>query len=320
MRSPSIEILTSEEKDMSFASDAKAELCQVKADQKSFAVAQAYGVLLYCNTFSADEVRIITTSDAFAQSLPRLFRKAFNVTFDRLPERDAKGKKSFVIKDRDKIRTIFNSFDIDADSTLTLHINHGVLEEDSHKTAFLRGAFLAGGSVSDPEKSYHLEMTTVHASVSREARSIMLDMGFSPKEAKRSGSYMLYFKQSEVIADFCTWMGAPVTAMKILNAKVDKDMRNSINRKVNCDSANADKIVSAAQEQLNVIKEIDQEIGLENLPEKLYAAALLRIANPALSISDLAKLAMPPVSKSTLSYRLNRLMNMRPKTGKQEKE
>lgn len=299
---------------MSFASETKAELCQIKIDSKSHAVAQAYGVLLYCNTFTADEIRIITACDAFAQLLPRLFRKAFNVMFDRLPDRETKGKRSFVITDKEKIRTIFNAFDIDADATLTLHINHGVLEEDSQKIAFIRGAFLSGGSVTDPEKSYHLEMTTSHASVSREAYSILLDMGFMPKEAKRSGSSMLYFKQSESIADFCTWIGAPVTAMNIMNAKVDKGMRNAINRKVNCDSANADKIVLAAQEQLNAIKEIDREIGLENLPVKLHEAALLRIANPAGSIAELAKLSMPPVSKSTLNYRLNKLMSLRPKT------
>lgn len=299
---------------MSFATDTKAELCQVKVEQKSYAVAQAYGVLLYCNTFSANEIRIITASEEFAQALPRLFRKAFGVTFDKMPSRETKGKKSFLITDREKIRTIFNSFDIDSETTLTLHINHGVLEEDGHKIAFIRGAFLAGGSVSDPEKSYHLEMTTSHISVSREAYSILLDMGFPPKEAKRSGSSMLYYKQSDAIADFCTWLGAPVTAMKIINAKVDKDMRNAINRKVNCDSANADKIVAAAHEQIQVIREIDQEIGLENLPPKLQAAAFLRIANPSSSISDLAKLAIPPVSKSTLSYRLNKLMSMKPKS------
>ena len=289
------------------------ELCQIKIDSKSYAVAQAYGVLLYCNTFSADEIRIITAADAFAQTLPRLFRKAFNVGFDKSPDRESKGKKSFIITDKDKIRTIYSAFDIDADSTPVLHINHGVLEEDGQKLAFIRGAFLAGGSVSDPEKSYHLEMTTTHASVSREAYAILLDMGFSPKEAKRSGSSMLYFKQSETIADFCTWIGAPVTALKIMNAKVDKDMRNAINRKVNCDSANADKIVLAAQEQLNAIKEIDRVFGLENLPNALHEAALLRIANPASSISDLAKLSIPPVSKSTLNYRLNKLMALQKK-------
>ena len=242
-----------------------------------------------------------------------MFRKAFNVTFDRSPDREAKGKKSFIITDRDKIRAIYSAFDIDADTTPVLHINHGVLEEDGQKIAFVRGAFLAGGSVSDPEKSYHLELSTTHASVSREAYSILLDMGFSPKETKRSGSSMLYFKQSETIADFCTWIGAPVTALKILNAKVDKDMRNAINRKVNCDSANADKIVLAAQEQLNAIKEIDRVFGLENLPTSLHEAALLRIANPAASISDLAKLSLPPVSKSTLNYRLNKLMALQKK-------
>jgi len=295
---------------MSFASEVKAELCQSKTEQKGYAVAEAYGVLLYCNTFSPSEIRIITSSNAFVQKLPRLFWRAFGVAFDAAPSQEATGKRTFLITDTEKISDIFNAFDIDAGSAVSLHINHGILEEDSYKLAFIRGAFLAGGSVTDPLKSYHLELSTAHYSVSREAYSILLNLGFSPKEANRSGSYLVYFKQSEAIADFFTAIGAPVAAMNVMNAKVEKGMRNTINRKVNCDSANADKIVSAAQEQLNMIRELDRKIGLENLPDKLQEAALLRITNPEASISELARLAIPPVSKSSLNYRLNKLAQL----------
>ena len=297
---------------LSFSSSAKAELCQTRLENKASAVAEAYGVLLYCNTFSAKEIRIITASDEFGKRLPKLFKKAFDLNFDVLPDQAIgnSSKKSYVINDPKKISAIFNSFDIDVDSVLSQHINRGIIEEDNEKTAFLRGAFLAGGSCTDPLKNYHLELCTAHYSVSREAYSLLLEMDFSPKEANRSGTHLVYFKKSEAIEDFFTRLGAPVSAMDVMNAKVEKEMRNVINRKVNCDSANADKIVAAAQEQLNAIKFIDREFGLESLPDKLHETALLRITNPGASISDLAKLAIPPVSKSCLNHRLKKLVSL----------
>ena len=135
-------------------------------------------------------------------------------------------------------------------------------------------------------------------------------MGFSPKEATRGGNYLVYFKQSEAMEDLLTTLGAPLSAMEIMATKVEKDMRNAVNRRVNCDSANADKIVSAAQEQLERIRRLDQAVGLTSLPDKLQEAALLRIANPEASLADLARLADPPVTKSCLSHRLRKLMEL----------
>ena len=153
---------------MSFSSEAKAELCRLRIDKKSAAVAESYGVLLYAGSFSAREARIITASDAFAARLPRLFRRAFSLDFDQLPEDGKAGKKSFVIHDRDKLARIFDAFGADADATLTHHVNFGVLEDEGCMEAFVRGAFLAGGSVTDPDKRYHLELATPHRSVSRD--------------------------------------------------------------------------------------------------------------------------------------------------------
>lgn len=295
---------------MSFSSDAKAELCAQRPDKKCCAVAESYGVLLYCNTFSAREIRIITASRDFAARLPKLFKRAFSLSFDVLPPEHTTGKSSFVITEPEKIKRIFDAYGAEVNSTLSHHVNFGVLEEDCCRASFIRGAFLAGGSVTDPEKRYHLELATPHHSVSRETYSVLIEMGFSPREAERGGNSLLYFKQADAIADFFTTIGATNTAMGIMTAKVEKDMRNTITRRVNCDSANADKVVNAAQEQLDAIRFIVKEYGIDALPEPLKDAALLRIANPEASLSDLAKLSYPPVTKSCISHRLKKIMSI----------
>lgn len=293
---------------MSFSSEAKAELCRQKIDKKSLAAAECYGVLLYCNTFSAREIRIITASGDFARRLPRLFKRAFDVSFDILPDLDGDGKRSLIINDEGKIARIFAHYGAEADSTLTHHVNLAALEDEGAPQAFIRGAFLSGGSVTDPDKRYHLELATAHHSVSRETYSVLLDLGLEPKETMRGASSLLYFKKADAIADFFTTIGASSTSMRILTAKVEREMRNTITRQVNCDSANVDKVISASQEQLAAIRRIARDQGLDSLPEPLKDAALLRIANPEASLSDLAKLSYPSVTKSCLSYRLKKLI------------
>jgi DNA-binding protein WhiA len=144
---------------MSFCSNVKAELCRVPMNKHCCAVAEAYGVLLFCNTFSAAGVRIVTESKDFAQRLPRLFKKAFDVDFDQTPETEL-GKQVFVIEDREKTLRIYETFGLEPETIISLHVNLGILEEECCKISFLRGAFMAGGSVTDPEKRYHLELAT----------------------------------------------------------------------------------------------------------------------------------------------------------------
>ena len=305
---------------MSFSSEAKAELCQARPDKKCDAVAECYGVLMYCNTFSPTEIRIITASAAFDARLPRRFNRAFGLGCDvRTPE-GAAGKRSFVINSREKIKKILDAYGAEIDGLLSHHVNYGVLEEDCCRAAFVRGCFLAGGSVTDPEKRYHLELATPHHSVSREVYSMLLDMGFTPRETQRSGNSLLYFKQADAIADFFTTIGAPSTAMQIMTAKVEKEMRNTVTRQINCDSANADKTVLAAEAQLRAIKYIAREYGLDALPDQLKDAALLRITNPEASLSDLALLSNPPVTKSCLSHRLKKIMSFVPPEEDAQKE
>ena len=293
---------------MSFSSDTKTELCSSRIDRRSLAVAECYGILLYCNSFRPSEIRIITASAAFAERLPRLFKRAFSVSFDQLPSAEAQGKRSFCITDREKIVRILESFGIDARGSLSHHINLSVLEEPGCPEAFVKGAFLAGGSVTDPEKRFHLELATAHRSVSRELRSILLEMELDPKEAERNGHTLLYFKKADQISDFLAHIGAHVAAVSILTAKVDKEMRNTITRQINCDSANADKTVSAAIRQNAAIRKLLLRDGIDSLPEPLRDAAFLRLANPEASLADLALLSNPPVTKSCLSHRLNKII------------
>ena len=217
---------------MSFSTQVKAELCRAPLNRKCCAQAEAYGVLLYCSLSTPTEVRITTESPEFADRLPQLFQKAFQVRFDRLPAEGA-GKRIFSITAPDKLSALWSVFGHDPAEALVHHINYAVLEEDHCRTAFLRGAFLAGGSVTDPAKRYHLELATSHMSVSRELHALLLEMGFSPKESRRKANTITYFKQSNAIEDFLTAMGAPLAAMDLMNAKAEKDLRGSINRRVN---------------------------------------------------------------------------------------
>lgn len=294
---------------MSFSADTKRELCRAPLSRKCCAQAECYGILLYANRFDHGEARIVTESVDFAARLPVLFKKAFHVTFDRLP-RGESGKRVFSITDRDKLSALSAAFGYDPGSSLAHHINFAVLEEDHCRTAFFRGAFLAGGSVTDPNKGYHLELATTHASVNRELQTLLWEAGFAPKSVTRGGEYMAYFKQSEAIADFLTNLGAPLAAMELMNAKAEKDLRGGVNRRVNCDAANLGKAVDAAQAQLESIRRLLERTSLEDLSPKLSEAARLRLENPDLTLSELAALCQPPITKSSLNHRLKKLSEL----------
>ena len=138
---------------MSFSSEVKAELCRTALSRRCCAQAEAYGVLLYCNQFTASQVRISTESTAFAARLPALFHRAFQLSFDRTPEEGA-AKQIFSITEPDKLSALWSAFGHEPAGTLAHHINFAVLEEEHCRLAFFRGAFLAGGSVTDPAKRY----------------------------------------------------------------------------------------------------------------------------------------------------------------------
>ena len=296
---------------VSFSGNAKAEICRNIPPKSCCALAECFGILLFCNSFHADTIRIITESREFAQILPKLFKKAFGVSFDVLPEPDAPGKLNFQINNQEKIHQIMHAYGFDAKGTLSLHINLPVVEEDCCKASFLKGAFLAGGSVTDPAKGYHIELATTHGSVARECNSLIHEvLSVQPKYTARGGSHVLYLKQSDMISDFLTFLGAPVSAMGIMEAKLEKELSNNVNRRCNCDDANTSKVVEAAQEQLSAIRILREKGVYQNLPAKLQQAAAAREENPESSLSELAAMMQPPISKPAMNHRLQKLVQL----------
>ena len=193
----------------SFSSGAKTEVCRLTPQKKCCALAEVFGILLFCNSFSAEGLRIITESRDFAAMLPRLFLKALKLEFDLAPSPEAGGKLVFAMTQPEKIQTLMEAYGFSAEDTVSLHVNFSVVEDECCRASFLRGAFLAGGSVTDPGKDYHLEITTTHQSVARETFVLMREvLGFPPKVTKRGGAQVLYFKQSDQISDCLTYLGA----------------------------------------------------------------------------------------------------------------
>ena len=295
---------------MSFAYDVKAELCKAPLSRSCCAVAEGCGVLLYASTFSAGEVRIVTENDEFAARLPRLFQRAFGVKFDELPEEKKGGKLVLRITQEDKLDAIWRALGYDRRAHFALHLNFALLEEECCRAAFLRGAFLSGGSVTDPQKRYHLELATSHVQAGREVEALLRDMGFEPKNVMRQGSLITYFKSSEHIADLLTLIGAPGRALEIVSAKIEKEMRNTVYRRVNCDAANLDKTVMAAREQVEAFTRLTESGAIGDLPVKLQEVAVARLLQPELTLSELAATFDPPLTKSCLNHRIRKLMEI----------
>ena len=294
---------------LSFSASAKAEVCRNIPNKACCALAECFGILLYCNSFTPDGIRIVTESREFAHILPKLFWKAFNIEFDSFPSLESPGKLAFQIYDPEKIDVIMDSFGFDMADTLSLHVNYPIVEDDCCKAAFLRGAYLAGGSVTDPVKGYHMELATTHQAVSRETYVLIHEaIGFYPKSAGRSGSQVLYVKQSEQISDLLAYLGAPVAAMGIMEARLEKELNNKVNRRCNCDDANTSKVVEAAQEQLAAIRTLKGLGRLDKLPPKLKEAAAAREENPEASLSELAELMEPPITKPAMNNRMKKII------------
>ena len=295
---------------MSYSSETKAELCRMPLTRPCCVQAELYGALLYCNTFAHNELRVVTEHAPFAQRMEKLLHRAAGVRPERSGGEDSPGKIILSLRDPAALEKLCALYGLDPLRSPSHHINLGVLEEDCCRVSFLRGAFLAGGSITDPGKGYHMEFITSHYSVSREASTLMGELGFKPGELSRGGNFVLYFKQSEVIEDLLTTLGAPLAAMELMNAKAEKELVNKVNRRTNCEVANLGKAVDAAQEQLRAIRTLEKQGRLPGLSPRLREAARLRLENPELSLSQLADITSPPVSKSSLHHRLKKLMEM----------
>lgn len=181
------------------------------------------------------------------------------------------------------------------------------LKKNGQRKAFLRGVFLTTGSVTDPEKVYHLEIVLPDKALSRQVASVMRSFSLNAKTVLRSGHYVVYLKESDQIASFLGLIGASVSLLNLESVRVFKDVRNNVNRKVNCETANMNKTAEAYVSQLRDIDYIEQHIGLKNLPEHLREIARVRMEYPEATLSELGGFLDPPVGKSGVNHRLRKL-------------
>ena len=204
--------------------------------------------------------------------------------------------------------------DEDAIKSLKLHkinnqnmVDRQLVERGCCKQAYLRGAFLATGSVTDPEKGYHFEIVCDLEEQANLVMDIVKSFGLEPKLVMRKKYYVVYLKDGSMIVDILNVMGAHISLMNMENIRILKDMRNSVNRRVNCEAANINKTVNAAVNQTEDIKYIEQNKGLKSLPENLRLLAEIRLEEPELPLKDLGEKLNPPIGKSGVNHRLRKI-------------
>lgn len=292
---------------MTFSARIKEELCTLPIKNPESALAECCGMILFANSTKSDRVKIITENKNIATRASWLLKSLFGFDFDKkIVPASSQKKYNLIIDIPTKLAEIFDALGIDP--RISLRLNAAIIETDECRAAFCRGAFLTGGSVTDPESGYHLELVTSHSNLSREVISLLLELNLPAKLTFRKSNNIIYFKESGNIEDFLTRIGAPLSALDLMQTKLFKDVRNRVNRKVNCEMANLSKTADAAKAQISAIKIISERRGLESLPSQLREAAELRLQNPELSLSELAKLTNGQVGRSGLNHRLNKIL------------
>lgn len=292
---------------MSFSTEVKNELCRISMQRTCCTRAEAYGALLHASVFSHKEIRLSTENAAVARRLQALLQRAFFVVCE--PQRVGR-KLQLAVTGTEAVGRIFDALGYDRKSHITYHLNRNVLEEDCCIAAFVRGAFLMAGTVAGPEKKSHLELKTTHQSLAGEETSLLLDLGLAPKQMRRGSAHILYFKDGASVEDFLTRIGAPHAAMELMEAKVEKNIRNTINRQVNCETANLVKAADASARQIAAIRVVLGTRGEEGFPENLRETVRLRLEYPTDSLAELAQRFDPPLSKPGLSHRLRKITEL----------
>ena len=299
---------------MSFSSDVKKELCKISCFDRETLKAELYGMLLFGKTFGADKIVFTTESSYAAKRVSFLLENLYMPIIERQSALRARSGESrlykIIVMDSGDCRRIFEDFG-HSGSQVTLRVNRANLPTDEVTAAFIRGVFLSCGSVSDPMKSYHAEFCVPYKNLSMDLCKILTEVAeceFTPKTVKRSGNYIVYFKGSEQICDLLTYVGAQIKAMEIMGTKAVKQVRNNVNRRINSEVANIEKVASAAAKQLEAIKYIKNTVGLEALPEDLREIASLRLENPEMSLRALGENLDPPISRSGANHRMQRLL------------
>ncbi len=230
-------------------------------------------------------------------------QKTFNIESMRIH----KGNGYALVLNESDTEIILKAIKLSEESSLEGIADNRLLLRGCCRRAFIRGCFLASGSISAPQKGYHFEIVTVSEARAQQLQQLIHSCGIEAKVVIRKKYHVVYAKEGEQIADLLSLMEAPRARMEFENIRILKDVRNSVNRKVNCEAANLNKIANASYEQVRDIEYISENYGLESLPENLKQAARLRLEKPDASLTELGKMMDPPVSKSGVNHRLKKL-------------
>ncbi|HEX2926176.1 MAG TPA: DNA-binding protein WhiA [Ruminiclostridium sp.] len=301
---------------MSFSTFVKDELCRVELHHDVCCMkAEIFGVILTGNLFSNEKnnrnIKMVTENAAFARRTYSTVRKVYGISPEVAIRRSSKLKKhvsySVIFASMQLINKILYDFGITAFSENENNSAKDNLRKVCCKKSFLRAAFLSGGSISDPEKTYHLEISTRNNFCAELIKELLQEYGINAKIIVRKGNYVTYIKEGENIVDFLNIIGAHGALMELENVRILKDMRNSVNRIVNCETANLEKTVNASVRQMENIRFIQSSIGIDKLPENLIEIANLRLEYSDASLKELGEMLHPKLGKSGVNHRLRKL-------------
>ena len=305
---------------MSFSSTVKEELSRQLTTARHCQIAEMAAILSLCGRvkISASDhfaIAIHTENLAVARKYFTLLKKTFNINTDVLIRQGLLPARSrtYVVAVReheDALRVLQAAKLLDANGEIAedLSLVHNVIVQNTCcRRAFIRGAFLAAGSISDPEKFYHFEITCASMGKAKQLQGLMASFGIDARIVLRKRYFVVYVKEGSQIVDLLNIMEAPVALMELENIRIVKEMRNTVNRKVNCETANINKTVSAAVKQMEDIRYICDTVGLESLPDNLKEMAKMRLERPEATLKELGEALEPPVGKSGVNHRLRKL-------------
>lgn len=302
---------------MSFSSAIKDELSRLPAEKECCKQAEIAAILrtglTLRETGKGKTLQFITEHAPLSRLLYSSIKEFHNYGPDIYGEKTTRFKKHVVYRlNFSNIHSINNSFF----DRIGIHINtdEGTVSYSSYEIkdrccmrAYIRGGFLSVGSVTSPEKAYHLELSFTDKGVALEYMNYMEYFSLKPKHIERKGYEIVYMKEGQDIVDFLNVIGAHKALMEMENIRILKDMRNQVNRIVNCETANLEKTVNASVRQVEYIKYLDSVTGIQNLPVGLKEIARLRLEYPEASLSELGKMLTPPLGKSGVNHRLRKL-------------
>ncbi len=306
--------IPNERVEMSFSSQVKEELKNKIDTAKHCQIAELAAIMAFCanacNQWKG--ICITTENDIVADVFVQLIKCIFNV-LDKDITLKYEGKKNniinIIIQDKNITEKILMAIKWD-DSERKMLNNSMLVQKECCKRAFIRGAFLAAGSISDPSKSYHYEIVCANQTDAIQLKEMLGFFELDAKVIARKNNFITYIKEGNHITDCLNIMGAFVSQMDLYNVMILKGMRNDVNRKVNCETANINKTVEAAVKQIKDIEYIRDTVGLGYLKEPLYNVAVIRLENPDMNLKDIGAKLSPAVGKSGVNHRLRKISDI----------